>query len=193
MTASEVLGKPLEEVTDAERSHAKATNFGLMYGMGAFGLVRQTNMTSAEAKSYIERYFTKYPAIKSLMDKIVDEAVEQGYVTTLLGNRVVINGINNTGLGRRMAERAAINAPMQGSAADIIKKAMVEVMAYIQTLPADSVHMTLQVHDELVFEVKEEILEEFCAQVKTIMEQVVTLSVPLEVGIGVGKSWADAH
>ena len=92
-----------------------------------------------------------------------------------------------------MAERAAINAPMQGSAADIIKKAMVEVMAYIQTLPADSVHMTLQVHDELVFEVKEEILEEFCAQVKTIMEQVVTLSVPLEVGIGVGKSWADAH
>ena len=193
VTASEVLGKPLEEVTDAERSHAKATNFGLMYGMGAFGLARQTNMTSAEAKSYIERYFTKYPAIKSLMDKIVDEAVEQGYVTTLLGNHVVINGINNTGLGRRMAERAAINAPMQGSAADIIKKAMVEVMAYIQTLPADSVHMTLQVHDELVFEVKEEILEEFCAQVKTIMEQVVTLSVPLEVGIGVGKSWADAH
>lgn len=193
VTASEVLGKPLEEVTDTERKHAKATNFGLMYGMGPHGLARQTGMTHNEAKQYIERYFQKYPQIQSLMDKIITEARSNGYIRTLLHNRVFIKNIQSEGMSKRAAERAAINAPMQGSAADIIKKAMVEVAAYIKTLPANSVHMTLQVHDELVFEVKEDLVQEFCDHIKEILEQVVTLKVPLEVGIGVGDSWADAH
>ena len=150
-------------------------------------------MSYADAKNYIERYFDKYPSIKAMMDKVIAEAKQHGYVTTLLGNRVFIKGINSTGMGQRTAERAAINAPMQGSAADIIKKAMVEVNAYIKTLPKDSVHMTLQVHDELVFEVRDDLVDEFCTKVKEIMEHVVSISVPLEVGIGIGVNWAEAH
>lgn len=192
-TAAEVLGKPLDAVTDKERKHAKATNFGLMYGMGPQGLSRQTGMSIAEAKDYVERYFAKYPRVKSLMDKIIEEARTNGYVQTLLHNRVFINNIQSQGVSMRAAERSAINAPMQGSAADIIKKAMVEVAEYIKTLPEDSVHMTLQVHDELVFEVREDVLEEFCAHIKELLEHVVTLKVPLEVGIGVADTWADAH
>lgn len=193
VTAAEVLGKNIADVTDDERKHAKATNFGLMYGMSAHGLSKQTGMSYADAKNYIERYFDKYPSIKAMMDKVIAEAKQHGYVTTLLGNRVFIKGINSTGMGQRTAERAAINAPMQGSAADIIKKAMVEVNAYIKTLPKDSVHMTLQVHDELVFEVRDDLVDEFCTKVKEIMEHVVSISVPLEVGIGIGVNWAEAH
>lgn len=192
-TAAEVLGKPIEQVTAEERAHAKATNFGLMYGMQAHGLAKQTQMSYAQAKDYIERYFKRYPNIEGFMHQIIADAKERGYVTTLLGNRIYIEGINGEGPAARAAERAAINAPMQGSAADIIKKAMVQVAAYIKTLPQDAVHLTLQVHDELVFEVRDDLLESFCAQVKDIMEHVVTLAVPLEVGIGCAHSWADAH
>ena len=192
-TAAEVLGKPIDQVTDEERAHAKATNFGLMYGMQAHGLAKQTKMSYQEAKSYIERYFQRYPSIAGFMEQIVAEAKHKGYVSTLLGNRIYVEGINGEGPAARGAERAAINAPMQGSAADIIKKAMIEVDAYIKTLPEDAVHLTMQVHDELVFEVKDELVASFSAKIKDIMEHVVTLSVPLEVGIGSAHSWADAH
>lgn len=192
-TAAEVLGKRMEDVTDNERAHAKATNFGLMYGMAAMGLSRQTGMSSKEAKLYIEKYFMRYPTIKKLMEKIIAEAKELGYIKTVLGFHVVIPGIKSTGVAQRAAERAAINAPMQGSAADIIKKAMIEVQSYIKTLPEDAVHLTLQVHDELIFEVREDLVESFTSRIKEIMEGVVSLSVPLEVGIGIGNSWDDAH
>ena len=192
-TAAEVLGKPIDQVTDEERAHAKATNFGLMYGMQAHGLAKQTKMSYQEAKSYIERYFQRYPSIAGFMEQIVAEAKNKGYVATLLGNRIYVEGINGEGPAARGAERAAINAPMQGSAADIIKKAMIEVDAYIKTLPEDAVHLTMQVHDELVFEVKNELVADFSAKIKDIMEHVVTLAVPLEVGIGSAHSWADAH
>ena len=192
-TAAEVLGKPIDQVTDEERAHAKATNFGLMYGMQAHGLAKQTQMSYQQAKAYIERYFQRYPRIAGFMDQIIAEAKSKGYVSTLLGNRIYVEGINGEGPAARAAERAAINAPMQGSAADIIKKAMIEVAAYIKTLPEGSVHMTMQVHDELVFEVKDELVASFSAKIKEIMEQVVTLAVPLVVGIGSAHSWADAH
>ena len=192
-TAAEVLGKKIEDVTDEERSHAKATNFGLMYGMQAHGLARQTGMTSAQAKAYINMYFKKYPTIKDLMERIKEEAREKGYTPTLKGFHVVINGINSTGAAARAAERAAINAPMQGSAADIIKMAMVEVNRYIQTLPLNSVYLTMQVHDELIFEVRDDMVTQFTTRIRQIMENVVKLMVPLEVGIGTGPSWDEAH
>lgn len=192
-TAAEVLGKPIEDVTEEERKHAKATNFGLMYGMQAHGLARQTQMSKSQAKAYITTYFKRYPKVEEHMQKTIAYAKEHGFVETLLGHRIVIQGIHSTGTTLRSAERTAINAPMQGSAADIIKKAMIAVDEYISTLPPDSAHMTMQVHDELVFEVKKELVPEFSAKVKELMENVVTLSVPLEVGIGVGSSWAKAH
>lgn len=192
-TAAEVLGKPIEQVTAEERAHAKATNFGLMYGMQAHGLSRQTHMSYQQAKAYIERYFQRYPRIATFMEQVVATAKINGYVTTLMGNRIYIEGLKGSGQSARGAERAAVNAPMQGSAADIIKKAMIEVSAYIKTLPHDAVRLTLQVHDELVFEVRDDLVESFGAKVKEIMEQVVTLAVPLKVGIGVAHCWADAH
>lgn len=192
-TASEVLGKSVDEITDDERSHAKATNFGLMYGMSSHGLAKQTGMSSKEAKAYIETYFTRYPRIKSLMESIISEAKETGYTPTLSGFRVMIPGIKSTGVALRAAERAAINAPMQGGAADIIKKAMIEVQRYIDTLEKDAVRLTLQVHDELLFEVREDFVEDFTQKVTSIMENVYTLKVPLKVGIGVGDTWAEAH
>ena len=192
-TASEVLGKSVDEITDDERSHAKATNFGLMYGMSSHGLAKQTGMSSKEAKAYIETYFTRYPRIKSLMESIISEAKETGYTPTLSGFRVMIPGIKSTGVALRAAERAAINAPMQGGAADIIKKAMIEVQKYIDTLEKDAVRLTLQVHDELLFEVREDLVEDFTQKVTSIMENVYTLKVPLKVGIGIGNTWADAH
>ena len=192
-TASEVLGKSVDEITDDERSHAKATNFGLMYGMSSHGLAKQTGMSSKEAKAYIETYFTRYPRIKSLMESIISEAKETGYTPTLSGFRVMIPGIKSTGVALRAAERAAINAPMQGGAADIIKKAMIEVQKYIDTLEKDAVRLTLQVHDELLFEVREDFVKDFTQKVTSIMENVYTLKVPLKVGIGVGDTWAEAH
>lgn len=192
-TAAEVLGKPIDQITPEERAHAKATNFGLMYGMQAHGLSKQTQMSYQDAKAYIDRYFQRYPSVASFMNHIVAEAKESGYVTTLLGNRIYVEGINGEGPQARAAERAAINAPMQGSAADIIKKAMIEVDAYIKTLPQDAVHLTMQVHDELVFEVRDDLVESFSVKIKDIMEHVVTLAVPLVVGIGTAHNWADAH
>lgn len=189
-TAAEVLGKSIEEVTPQERSKAKATNFGLMYGMGAVGLRRQTNMDLNEARDYIERYFSRYPKIRAFMDEIKDFAHQNGMVTTLMGHEVSINAALNR-FGH--TDRAAINAPMQGSAADIIKQAMVEIDAWIRTLPKDTVRMTMQVHDELIFEVKQSALAEAQERIAAIMESVVQLKVPLTVSTGSAANWADAH
>lgn len=193
VTAAEVLGKDPKDITDDERAHAKATNFGLMYGMSAHGLTRQTKMPFDRAKAYIETYFERYPSIKGLMDSIIEEGKQTGYVTTVLGRHIFIKGIQSSGKTLAGAERAAINAPMQGSAADIIKKAMVALNEYIKTLEKDAVRMTLQIHDELIFEIREDLVESVSAEIKRIMENAVTLTVPLEVGVGVGESWAAAH
>lgn len=193
-TAAEVLGKPIAEVTAAERSHAKATNFGLMYGMTAHGLSRQTGMSHKQSTDYVKAYFNRYPEVLSYMDHIKQEAHAHEYVTTLLGHRIrfaAINGVNAR--QQSSAERAAINAPMQGSAAEIIKEAMLKIDKWIATLPEESVRMILQVHDELVFEVKKEFADEAAARIKDLMENVVQLEVPLEVGIGIADNWADAH
>lgn len=193
-TAAEVLGINIDEVSAEQRSHAKATNFGLMYGMGAHGLSQQTKMSFSDAKAYIKSYFERYSKVKSYIDSILSEAKDNGYVTTLLNNQIVIANINSSNvMQQNAAKRAATNAPMQGSAADIIKKAMINIYDYIKSLPKDKVRLTMQVHDELVFEVKDDFVEEFSSKVKDIMENVVTLKVPLSVGIGVAKNWGEAH
>lgn len=193
-TAAEVLGKRIEDVTPEERSRAKATNFGLMYGMGAFGLRRQTRMGMQEARDYIDRYFSRYPRVRDYMEKTKQFAHEHGYVTTITGREIVIKNINSQSqMLMKGGERAAINAPMQGSAADIIKLAMIKVQKWIETLPEGSVRMTVQVHDELLFEVRDGIIEEAKAKIKELMEGVVSLSVPLVVGIGAASNWDDAH
>ena len=193
-TAAEVLGKPIEAVSAQERSQAKATNFGLMYGMGAFGLTRQTGMSNSEAKIYIERYFARYPKIKSFMEQVKSYAHQYGYVNTIDGRRITIANINSTNtMMLKAAERACINAPMQGSAADIIKKAMIDLHKWIKGLPENKVRMTVQVHDELLFEVAEDFVDEAKATIEKIMSSACTLSIPLTVGVGVSDSWADAH
>lgn len=193
-TAAEVLGRPIEDITPSERSHAKATNFGLMYGMSAHGLSKQTGMSYKAAKAYVDRYFERYPRVKVYMEKVKAEAHAKGYVTTLFGRHINFAAINSPDKRQvSSAERAAINAPMQGSAADIIKEAMLRIDEWIRTLPKDTIRMTLQVHDELVFEVREDFVDEAKARVKELMENAARLEVPLEVGIGVAGNWADAH
>lgn len=193
-TASQVLGIPLDEVTARQRSSAKATNFGLMYGMSAHGLSAQTGMGYKEAQIYMENYFARYPLIKEYLDKVKDEAAQNGYIETLSGRRVTIPGIKSaSGQAVRGAQRAAINAPMQGSAADIIKCAMVRLDEYIRSLGDDRLFMTLQVHDELVFEVKEDFAQEAEEKIKEIMQGAASLNVPLVVETGLADNWADAH
>lgn len=193
-TASEVLGKPIEAVSAQERSQAKATNFGLMYGMGAFGLTRQTGMSNSEAKVYIERYFNRYPKIKSFMEQVKTFAHQNGYVKTIDGRRITIANISSSNtMMVKAAERACINAPMQGSAADIIKKAMIQLHQWIKTLPDNRVRMTVQVHDELLFEVRDDFAQEAKTVIERIMSEAAALSVPLTVGVGISDSWADAH
>lgn len=193
VTASEVLGKPLDEVTDLERAHAKSTNYGLMYGMSFMGLARQTGMSNAAAKDYIAKYFTKYPSIKDFMEQIRRYATKYGYITSLDGRKIYINNIKSSGMPYRQACRAAINAPMQSGAADIIKHAMLDISKYIKTLEPSTVNMMLQVHDELVFEVKDTVLDEFCKKVKELMTNAYTLDVPLVVDVGCGRTWGLAH
>ena len=194
-TAAEVLGIPLDAVTPSLRSQAKATNFGLMYGMSAHGLAAQTGMAFKEAKAYIEKYFLKYQRVKEYMKSIIDNAKACGYIQTLMGNKVYFDALNSdNAIARSGAERAAINAPMQGSAADIIKLAMIEIDKWICSLDdKNKIVMTMQVHDELVFEVRDDFIDEAKAKIKEIMESVVDLKVPLEVGIGVASNWGDAH
>ncbi|MFV5503929.1 DNA polymerase I [Acinetobacter sp. 226] len=190
-TAAEVLGIPLEEVTNDQRRQAKAVNFGLLYGMSEFGLIRQLGFTRQESQDYIKQYFHRYPGIYEYMQRTRQVALEQGFVETLLGRRLYTPDIDARNMMvRKAAERAAINAPLQGSAADIIKMAMIEVD---KMLPKDQAKMLLQVHDELVFEVDEDIADELAPKLAEVMQSVLQISVPLVVEVGKGKNWDEAH
>ena len=192
-TAAEVFGVPLEEVTNDQRRSAKAINFGLIYGMSAFGLARQLGIARGQAQRYMDLYFERYPGVLRYMENTRLQASEQGYVETLEGRRLYLADIKSSnGMRRKAAEREAINAPMQGTAADIIKKAMIAVDSWLQAEKPD-VDMLMQVHDELVFEVKESELEKVQAKVKALMEASMTLDVPLRVDVGVGDNWDEAH
>ncbi len=193
-TASEVFGIPLDEVTSEQRRSAKAINFGLIYGMSAFGLSQQIGVERREAQRYMDLYFERYPGVLDYMERTRKQASEQGYVETLDGRRLYLPEINSKNAIRRKAsEREAINAPMQGTAADIIKKAMITVDSWICNECPDDVHMIMQVHDELVFEVRESYLEKANAMIHQLMEGSMELAIPLKVEVGVGNNWDEAH
>jgi DNA polymerase-1 len=192
-TAAEVFGMPLEQVNNEQRRSAKAINFGLIYGMSAFGLARQLGIERGRAQEYVELYFSRYPGVKAYMDGIREQAREQGYVETVFGRRLYIPEINASNHARRQyAERTAINAPMQGTAADIIKRAMVSLDQAIEQsrLP---IRMIMQVHDELVFEVQQDGLDSAIDSIRNNMVGAAELSVPLIVDVGVGDNWDEAH
>lgn len=190
-TASEVLNIPLDQVTHDQRRQAKAVNFGLLYGMSEFGLIRQLGFTREESQNYIKQYFHRYPGIYEYMQRTRQVALEQGFVETILGRRLYTPEIDARNMMiRKAAERAAINAPLQGSAADIIKMAMIEVD---KMLPKDQAKMLLQVHDELVFEVDADIADELAPKLAEVMQSVLEISVPLLVEVGKGKNWDEAH
>ena len=190
-TAAEVLGIKLEDVTHDQRRQAKAVNFGLLYGMSEFGLIRQLGFSREESQNYIKQYFHRYPGIYEYMQRTRQIASEQGFVETILGRRLYTPDIDARNMMvRKAAERAAINAPLQGSAADIIKIAMIEVD---KMLPKDQAKMLLQVHDELVFEVDADLADELAPKLADIMQSVVKLSVPLIVEVGKGNNWDEAH
>jgi DNA polymerase I len=192
-TAAEVFSAALEEVTADQRRSAKAINFGLIYGMSAFGLARQLGIERAEAQAYVDRYFERYPGVKRYMDETRALARRQGYVSTVFGRRLYLPEINARNVQRRQyAERSAINAPMQGTAADIIKRAMIEVAAWLDAR-RPSARLIMQVHDELVIEVPAAEAEEIGAEVARIMEAAATLRVPLRVDRGLGANWDEAH
>ncbi|BCE00891.1 DNA polymerase I [Marinicellulosiphila megalodicopiae] len=192
-TAAEVFGVPLDEVTNDQRRSAKAINFGLIYGMSAFGLAAQLDISRSDAKVYVESYFEKYPEVKRYMDQTKMQANEDGFVETIMGRRLYLPDINsNKGMLKAAAERTAINAPMQGSAADIIKLAMNDVQYWLKKEDIQA-NLIMQVHDELVFEVKEEELDRLISGVKIRMQSAASLSVPLIVDVGVGDNWDEAH
>ena len=192
-TAAEVFETELEAVSDDQRRSAKAINFGLMYGMSAFGLGKQLGIPRGQAQEYVDLYFDRYPGVKAYMDDIRESASKLGYVETVFGRRLYLPEINARNAQRRQyAERSAINAPMQGTAADIIKKAMLAVREWLESDPSGS-RMIMQVHDELVFEVPEAAVAATREQVIALMCNAATLSVPLRVDAGVGKNWDEAH
>jgi DNA polymerase-1 len=188
-TAAEVLNIPLHQVNFEQRRSAKAVNFGLIYGMSAFGLARQLGISREAAKNYIDRYFARYPGVKDYMQRTRQQAHEQAYVTTLLGRRLHLTYINSSDpLQRKASERAAINAPLQGSAADIIKKAMITIDSALSQHHLKA-HMIMQVHDELVFEVADSDLNKTRQLIEYLMVNTTSLSVPLTVDIQVGPNW----
>jgi len=192
-TAAEVFDRALDAVTDEERRSAKAINFGLIYGMSAFGLGRQLNISRTLAQEYIDRYFARYPGVLRYMDETRSQAAQQGYVETVFGRRLYLPEINARQVMRRQAaERTAINAPMQGTAADIIKRAMISVHEWLSAEPFDA-QMIMQVHDELVFEVHEADVDALQQKVEALMCSAAELSVPLTVETGVGANWDEAH
>lgn len=192
-TAAEVFGLPLDRVTTEQRRSAKAINFGLIYGMSAFGLSRQLAIPRNEAQKYMNLYFERYPGVQEYMERTRQQAAEQGYVSTLDGRRLYLPDIHSRNANsRKAAERAAINAPMQGTAADIIKKAMIAIDAWLQQ-EKPLVTMLMQVHDELVFEVHHSVLDEASAKIRSLMEGCMQLDVPLQVDIGTGSNWDQAH
>ncbi|BEN47207.1 DNA polymerase I [Serratia marcescens] len=193
-TASEVFGVPLDKVTGEQRRSAKAINFGLIYGMSAFGLARQLGIPRGEAQRYMDLYFERYPGVLDYMERTRQQASEQGYVSTLDGRRLYLPDVRSSNaMRRKAAERAAINAPMQGTAADIIKRAMIEVDAWLQGQEKPLVRAIMQVHDELVFEVHESVIEEASQRIRQLMEGSMALAVPLKVDVGVGMNWDEAH
>ena len=192
-TAAEVFGMEPDKVSDEQRRHAKAVNFGLIYGMSAFGLARQLKIDRATAQEYIDLYFSRYPGVKEYMDRTRDMAREQGYVETLFGRRLYLPEIKSSNHNRRQyAERTAINAPMQGTAADLIKRAMIAVDQWIRD--SDSrCRMIMQVHDELVLEVPHGEVEQSSEKLRGLMSGVAELAVPLVVDVGHGANWDEAH
>ncbi|MCL6408704.1 DNA polymerase I, partial [Dickeya dadantii] len=192
-TASEVFGIALDKVTSEQRRSAKAINFGLIYGMSAFGLSRQLNIPRSESQKYMNLYFERYPGVQDYMERTRQQAAEHGYVSTLDGRRLYLPDIHSrNAMARKGAERAAINAPMQGTAADIIKKAMISIDDWLQK-DTPLVKMIMQVHDELVFEIHDSVIEESISKIKILMEGCMQLNVPLQVDIGTGMNWDQAH
>jgi len=192
-TAAEVFDVPLEDVSTEQRRSAKAVNFGLIYGMQAFGLAKQLGIERSEAQTYIEAYFSRYPGVKSYIEETRELAKQQGYVETLFGRRLYLPDIKTRNHQRRQyAERTAVNAPIQGSSADLIKLTMIEIDKWISHTGIE-VKMLMQVHDELVFEIAEDALEDAKAAIIDAMTQVAELRVPLLVDIGVGDNWNEAH
>ena len=193
-TAAEIFAVELDEVTTDQRRSAKAINFGLIYGMSAFGLAKQLNIGRHQAQEYQDKYFERYPGVLTYMEETRQKASEQGYVETLFGRRLYLPDINaKNGMRKKAAERAAINAPMQGTAADIIKKAMLAVANWLSEKNDDRIKMTMQVHDELIFEIHQDIVEETTAKLVDLMNNAVELSVPLIAEAGVGDNWDEAH
>ena len=192
-TAAEVFGTDIGAVTSEQRRSAKAINFGLMYGMSAFGLTRQLDIPRAEAQQYLDTYFERYTGVKKYIENTKLKAKEDLFVETIMGRRLYLNEINAAnGLRRQAAERAAINAPLQGSAADIIKKAMIDIDKYLSA-EMKEVKMIMQVHDELIFEAPKEIAEETLALVKKMMEETAKLDIPLIADAQIGANWNEAH
>lgn len=198
MTASEVFGVPVEGMDPIVRRQAKAINFGIIYGISAFGLARQLDISRTHAKGYIEAYFEKFPGIRTYMDETVAFAKEHGYVQTLFGRKCHVRSIQDkNAMKRGFSERAAINAPIQGTAADVIRRAMIQMPDALKTAGLDDVRMLLQVHDELVFEAPDDLVEKAIPVIKTVMETAalpaINFSIPLTVGTGTGKNWDEAH
>jgi len=193
-TAAEVFGETVDTVSSDQRRAAKAINFGLMYGMSAFGLARQLGIGRGEAQDYIALYFSRYPGVRDFMDRVRSQARDDGFVQTVFGRRLYLPEIRSKNQGLRAgAERAAINAPMQGTAADIIKRAMISVDGWLQAQARGRALMLMQVHDELVFEVDHDFVDELLAEVRSRMEAAAELRVPLVVDCGVGDNWDQAH
>jgi DNA polymerase I len=193
-TAAEIMGVEPEAVTSDQRRNAKAINFGLIYGMSAFGLAKQLGIPRGEAQRYMDRYFERYPGVLTYMERTRQQAESAGYVETLFGRRLYLPDIKAKNMGlRKAAERAAINAPMQGTAADIIKRAMIKLADWIKSCDADTIRMVMQVHDELVFEIREDKLDAYLPMIRQYMAEAASLKVPLDVGIGVGDNWEQAH
>ncbi|MGL5430252.1 MAG: DNA polymerase I [Vibrio sp.] len=193
-TAAEIIGVPIDQVSSEQRRRAKAVNFGLIYGMSAFGLAKQLGIARSEAQQYMDKYFERYPGVMQYMEETRRRAAEQGYVETIFGRRLHLPEITSrNAMRRKAAERAAINAPMQGTAADIIKKAMLLVAEWIEQQGAGRVKLLMQVHDELVFEVEESSLSEIESKVQQLMEAAADLDVPLVADAGHGDNWDQAH
>ena len=192
-TAAEVFGVDTEAVADEQRRAAKAINFGLIYGMSAFGLAKQLGIGRQQAQQYVDLYFDRYPGVKAYMDATREQAHEQSYVETVFGRRLYLPEINSrNGQRRQYAERTAINAPMQGTAADIIKRAMIVIDQWLQD-EYPQVLQIMQVHDELVFEIPMHLVGELTEGVRARMSAAADLKVPLDVDIGVGRNWDEAH
>ena len=192
-TAAEVFAIDLDSVSDDQRRSAKAINFGLIYGMSAFGLGRQLGISRALAQDYIDRYFERYPGVRAYMEATREVAHDKGFVETVFGRRLYLPEIHARQAPRRQAaERTAINAPMQGTAADIIKRAMIAVDGWLSQAELDAA-MIMQVHDELVFEVAASEVEALASGVRERMEGGASLDVPLVVDVGVGDNWDEAH